>query len=401
MEHTNLFLFEDREALEAAYPDGKIVTPVPAVAYARPDEGEERGTFLFNKKKVSYSVLLHLVDKSGTMVGEDVTVESSEVLEGKSAIVNIVAPEVEDYKPKYSAETIRVSADTEHDVVYLGLTSYTVTVHHMFEGEPLSADTEIETSQVYEEESVSVTIEPIEVPGYSASPVTIRVSGDCEYTLEYEEAGPAYEAIDLGLPSGTLWCSCNVGASSPEEYGDYFAWGEIEPNKATAYTEENYRFYAGMVETGEYTKYNSNDELEELELVDDAAHVIMGGDWHIPSQTQMDELLNNTTSSWTTDYNGTGVAGVIFTSTANTNSIFLPAAGVNDEGLQAEGNLGIIWANIVSSKNNTRAWTLQAFNFDSSGVLLIDDSRYAGISVRGVIGEDPELGPLPEEPIMA
>ena len=391
MEHTNLFFYRDKAALEAAYPDGKVDV-VPGVAYARGAVGEN-GTTLFNKNLVKYEVTLLLKNKSGETVGDSETILTKDVLEGQSIKVNIVAPEVENYKPRHEVEKIEVSADTEHTVIYLGKTDYTVTVHHVFEGSAITADTTQVIEDVWDESSVVVTIEPVSVAGYTAETHALTVSGDCEYTLEYEEAG-GYEAIDLGLPSSTLWCSCNVGASSPEQYGGHFAWGEIEPNKATAYTRENYRFYNGETESGEYSKYNSDDNLEELELVDDAAHVIMGGDWHMPTDLQVKELLDNTTSSWTANYNGTGVAGVIFTSTANTNSIFIPAAGVNDRGLQEEGNLGAIWANIVSyNRDRTIAWNLQAFNFDFAGVILEENPRHAGLSVRGVIGAGPQPGP--------
>lgn len=389
MEHTNLFFYRDKAAIEAAYPDGKVDV-VPGVAYARGAAGEN-GTTFFNKTLVKYEVTLLLKNKSGETVGDSETVLTKDVLEGQSIKVNIVAPEVENYKPRHKVEKIEVSADTEHTVIYLGKTAYTVTVHHVFEGEPIAPDTEIEINDVWDESSVVATVEPVSVAGYTAETHTLTVSGDCEYTLEYEEGGSGYEAIDLGLPSGTLWCSCNVGASSPEQYGNYFAWGEIEPNKATAYTEENYRFYNGS--GNQYSKYNSGDTLQELELGDDAAHVMMGGDWHIPTDSQAEELLNNTTSSWTTDYNGTGVAGVIFTSNENTNSIFIPAAGSNDWGPFGEGKVASIWSNLNDSNNRINAVSLEASNSD---ILVYASPRYIGLSVRGVIGEVPEPGPGPQ-----
>lgn len=387
MEHTNLFFYRDKAALEAAYPDGKVDV-VPGVAYARGAAGEN-GTTLFNKNLVKYEVTLLLKNKSGETLGDSETVLTKDVLEGQSIKLNIVAPEVENYKPRHEVEKIEVSADTEHTVIYLGKTAYTVTVHHVFEGGPIAPDTEIEIDDVWDESSVVVTVEPVSVAGYTAGTHTLTVSGDCEYTLEYEEAGPGYEAIDLGLPSGTLWCSCNVGASSPEEYGGYFAWGEIEPNKATAYTQDNYRFYNGETESGEYSKYNSNDELEELELVDDAANVLMGGDWHIPTNLQAQELLNNTTSSWTANYNGTGVAGVILTSTANTNSIFIPAAGEYwGNGPEGVGEYSTLWCQVLKT-----VYAAYAFGFSNSANGVFDVDRFGGVSVRGVIGEGPQPGP--------
>lgn len=393
MEHTNLFFYEDKASLEAAYPDGKVDV-IPGVAYARGAAGEN-GTTIFNKNLVSYEVTLLLKNKSGETVGASEAINTPNVLEGQSIKVKIVAPEVEDYKPRYATEKIEVSADTEHTVIYLGKTAYTVTVHHVFDGSAITADTTQVIEDVWDESSVVVTIEPVSVAGYTAETHTLTVSGDCEYTLEYEEAGPVYETVDLGLPSGTLWCSYNVGASSPEEYGDYFAWGEIEPNKASAYTEENYRFYNAS--GNEYTKYNSGDTLQELELVDDAAHVMMGGDWHIPTNLQAEELLNNTTSSWTTDYNGTGVAGLILTSTANTNSIFIPAAGIiSPTGLMGEDSIVAIWANLNDSNNTIKAGALNASNSDGETYISVGYApRPFGLSVRGVIGESPAPEPDP------
>lgn len=112
---------------------------------------------------------------------------------------------------------------------------------------------------------------------------------------------PAYESVDLGLPSGTLWATMNVGATKPQQYGDYYAWGEVEIKDETAYTYNKYRFYPGNV-VDEYTKYNSTDNKMTLDLTDDVANVVMGGKWHMPSRAQLNELTANTTSSWTTDY---------------------------------------------------------------------------------------------------
>lgn len=117
--------------------------------------------------------------------------------------------------------------------------------------------------------------------------------------------------VDLGLPSGLLWASCNIGAENPEEFGDYFAWGEVEPKERYEYDN-----YVGNA-TG---KYNIN---QYMELVDDAARHNLGGNWRIPLPEEMDELVNECTWTWTTlnNVNGYEVKG------PNGNTIFLPAAG--------------------------------------------------------------------------
>lgn len=376
MEHTNLFLFENKAALDAAYPDGEVTT-VPGVAYARAGENEGY-TVLFNKKITNYTVTLQFQDKSGTTLDASVTALTPNVLNGETIKYKVVAPEVENYKPRNKEEEIEISGDTSFTVVYLALTDYTVTVHHVFSGTPITADTEVVVKDIWDESPVKVTIEPVSIPRYKAEPVTITVSGSCEYNLEYEEI--AYKAIDLGLPSGTKWANMNVGAESPERYGGYYAWGETEPNKATAYTLSNYKWYDSS--TSGMSKYNDTDGKMTLDLEDDAANVVMGGDWHMPTSTQCAELLKNTTSSWTTDYNGTGVAGMIFTSN-NGNSIFFPAAGdVYGGGTESQGE----WFNIWSSSRGSDSWYV-CVGGNSRGCSLYGRKCYLGLSVRGVLGE--------------
>ena len=383
MEHTNLFLFQSKAAMEEAYPDGKITSPDPAVAYARGGEGEEYSV-IFNNKVTNYIVTLLLQDKSGSTIAESVSAQTPDVFEGQTVKFKVVAPEVDGYKAKKETEKIEVSGDTEHVVTYLSKTDFVVTVHHVFSGETLSADTQVLVEDVWEDTPTKVTIEPLAIEGYTASPVTITITGSCEYTLEYEEA--SYQAIDLGLPSGTLWASCNVGASSPEQYGNYYAWGELEPK--STYTPENYRWYTG-VDT-EFSKYNSTDELYELEAVDDVANVEMGGEWRIPTDLQLEELIGNTTSSWATDYDGTGVAGVILTSNNNGNSIFLPAAG-GKQGSETIPGAVTIWSSYLRERDTGRSFALfcSEDDFDITGV-----PRFIGVSVRGVLGAGPSPGPL-------
>lgn len=145
--------------------------------------------------------------------------------------------------------------------------------------------------------------------------------------------------VDLGLPSGTLWATCNVGADHPYEYGDYFSWGEtIGYNGGkTTFNWETYQYCKGTKNT--LTKYCSNsaygnngftDTLTELEPEDDAACMYWDSNWRTPSKEQFDELNNSnyTTVAFSTLY---GVKGLLITSKTNSKSIFLPAAGSYDE----------------------------------------------------------------------
>lgn len=137
--------------------------------------------------------------------------------------------------------------------------------------------------------------------------------------VTFEEAEPV-EWIDLGLPSGTLWASCNIGANSPEEYGDFFAWGETETKED--YSWSTYSLCEGSKNS--LTKYTSTDNLLELLPEDDAASTIWDVSCKMPSYEQIEELINSeyTTSEWT-ELNG--VNGMKITSKRNGNSIFLPA----------------------------------------------------------------------------
>lgn len=159
----------------------------------------------------------------------------------------------------------------------------------------------------------------------------IRRSGLSVRPVRYKTSGVlnGHEWIDLGLPSGTRWATCNVGASSLEEFGDYFAWGETETKEA--YGDMNYKYCQGTNKS--FTKYcvssefGTVDNKTELEPEDDAATANWGDGWQMPSAEQQAELLdiNYTYSMWTTV---NGVAGYRITSRVNGNSIFLPSAGV-------------------------------------------------------------------------
>lgn len=200
-----------------------------------------------------------------------------------------------------------------------------------------------------------------------------------------------HEYVDLGLPSGTLWATCNVGAKSPEEYGDYFAWGETSGYNSgkTNFDWSTYKWCKGSNTT--LTKYCSNsscgyegfsDDLTELELADDAAYVNWGLAWRMPSIEQFDELINSssTTTEWTTQ---NGVNGLKITSNTNGNSIFLPAAGFCHHGsLIDTGSDGGYWSRTLRLDYSYSAKRLRFYLNDavSTGYYR----RYDGQSVRPV-----------------
>ena len=146
-----------------------------------------------------------------------------------------------------------------------------------------------------------------------------------------EKLEPDY--VDLGLPSGTLWCKCNVGAKSETDYGNYYQWGETE-NNVIAHDDN-----------GVYEKYNRKDELSELLPEDDIAYQTSNGLYRIPTQKQFFELYVHTNSQWVKNFNDTGINGLLVKSKVNDNYIFIPAGGEEYKGKNDYINIyGMTWS---------------------------------------------------------
>lgn len=229
-----------------------------------------------------------------------------------------------------------------------------------------------------------------------------------------------HEYVDLGLPSGTLWAKCNVGATSETDYGLYFAWGETEGYAASQIPSKK-KFNWGDYNFGSrspFSKYNNDGEETALDLEDDAASVNMGGDWRMPNRAQCLELFSGTSNgfitsdgtytqyNWnsessplqpdtsvtasTSEFNST--AGHIFfkkSYTAVTDAIsaedylFIPAAGNCYKGKVLDvGKWGYVWFSSLSTGNVNSAWY---FFFASDGAGVDDYYRCLGQSVRGVV----------------
>lgn len=200
----------------------------------------------------------------------------------------------------------------------------------------------------------------------------VEEDSSVRYLLKLDFTHNGYEYVDLGLPSGLKWATCNVGASSPEEYGLYFAWGET-----TGYTAEQVTAGVREFNTESYTAWEISSDLT---LEQDAAHVNLGGNWRMPTKAEFDELIDNCTYSWTDDYNGTGVAGKVFTSKVNGKSVFFPAPGnYNGSYLGDAGSRGNYWS--ASWGEYSSAWNLF---FLSEGYNLGTDEVFYGFSVRAV-----------------
>ena len=196
-----------------------------------------------------------------------------------------------------------------------------------------------------------------------------------------------YEYVDLGLPSGTLWATANIGAYKPNEPGLYFAWGDKKGYTAEQIEKDGLTFdwddYKFAPENTNVIRYKATGE--KMKLRDDAAHIHMKGDWHIPSPEQIQELIDNTYSKWTM-LNGVGIKGRLFISKKDeTKAIFIPAAGYAYCGaIQLVDVFGEIWASMTDLEKVDCAKGL-SIEYDSE-VSLGRNSRCLGFPIRGVIG---------------
>ena len=190
-----------------------------------------------------------------------------------------------------------------------------------------------------------------------------------------------HEYVDLGLPSGLKWATCNVGAITPEEYGGYYAWGETEEKS-------NYEWFTYKLCNGSWntmtkycteSRYGTVDNKTVLDPEDDVAHVKWGGSWRMPTRAEQDELRNNCDWEWTTinGANGYRVTG------PNGNSIFLPAAGYRLGAGFAINNYsnGYYWSSSLYSNNSNFAYYLY---FYDNYYNWNDNNRCNGQSVRPV-----------------
>lgn len=211
---------------------------------------------------------------------------------------------------------------------------------------------------------------------------TLRLA-DGETPWPEEPTADTHEYVDLGLPSGTLWATCNVGASAPEESGQYFAWGETQPK--TIYDWPHYTLCKGSIATlTNYCmneKYGTADRLSELADNHDAATTRWGKAWCMPTKAQAEELLSPTNTRITsTTING--INGFTISSLSGDASIFLPAAGaVIDTTNSMAGEHAEYWTRSLQTDDSSRAHYMY---IDSYRPITDNQLRFIGCPIRPV-----------------
>lgn len=244
----------------------------------------------------------------------------------------------------------------------------------------------------------------------------VRVKKDLNIYAKYVESGASgatglgvptsgiiggYTYVDLGLPSGIRWATCNMGATTPAEYGDYYAWGETSVKEDHNFTSVTYKWAKVNPNSGtdvKFTKYCNRsangtvDDKLELDEEDDAAIANYGNGWRMPSKDELQELSAGCKWFWTNDFHATGVAGCIGISKYNGNIIFFPATGFYGQFFKLnstsnikpkyEGIYGAYWSSSLYLKDSEYAMLI---GFQETGTTVEDRGRYLGMPIRPVV----------------
>ena len=194
-----------------------------------------------------------------------------------------------------------------------------------------------------------------------------------------------YEYVDLGLPSGTLWAKCNIGAYTETDAGLYFQWGDTRGYTADQVGVDKTFDWAHYIfgTQDNLTKYNSTDGLTTLELADDAAYANMGEDWRMPTEEEYQELINNITSEWVENFNNTGVNGRLFTGT-NGHTLFLPAVGIAFDYMIHLSYSGSYWTASLNPEDALKSYYLYIIGGKDEDLGIYSINRSIGFPIRGV-----------------
>ncbi|MBQ7387910.1 MAG: hypothetical protein IJW01_00800 [Paludibacteraceae bacterium] len=202
--------------------------------------------------------------------------------------------------------------------------------------------------------------------------VAVLTTISAQNTFMGSDGSNGYSYVDLGLPSGLKWATCNVGATKPEEIGYFFAWGEVEPKED--YSLGNYKWYNASDSI--YTKYYTDSNKVVLDKEDDAAAVNMGGYWRMPTKEEFEELIS--CCKWRAKKKGFKVIG------PNGNSIFFPFYYFSDYGYRC----GIYWTSslhsLYASDSSVLNIALQPPPYAFKSFFCIREKRHTGNLVRGV-----------------
>ena len=192
--------------------------------------------------------------------------------------------------------------------------------------------------------------------------------------------------VDLGLPSGLLWSTCNIGADEPTDYGDYFMWGNAEPdtnyycNWAHAPFNTGYASYNAKYFKSIQDKVCPNGILASEY---DAATTILGDYWRLPTYNDFNELLHNTTNIWVINYQNSNINGRLFTAkTDDSKTLFIPASGYRSgSSFYDRGSFAHLWSSLIDANSPNFA---RDFYFDDSNCSMCNNSSYYGFCLRGV-----------------
>lgn len=222
----------------------------------------------------------------------------------------------------------------------------------------------------------------------SESIYSINITDFTEIVVNFEEenivpdAPISIEYVDLGL--SVKWATCNLGATKPEESGNYYSWGET--SIVDCITSHDYKWSeeaeASFTKYCTDSKYGIVDNKTTLDLEDDAAYVALGGNWRMPTKAEFNELLNNCKWTWTVVE---GVFGYRVSSYRNGNSIFIPVVGVKTGySTSGEGYISSYWSSTLASKSD-QAMRLMVLNDPQLGV--VQYARWIGCPIRPVYAE--------------